>query len=559
MAHVTISDNEDPRTQHNVGGTPTSGPFTFNFVVFDADDVSVYIDDAETPLAAGIDYSISLTAGTEGGYIGGNIVLTVPVSNVRITLAYEPLYQRLDDFPTTGIFNITTLNTTLDRFVTLLQHLRGTIGRTIVLPVTTAFSNLVFPAPEADKALFTNSAGDGLEWRLLTGLGVISIPVSVVDGGTGAITALGAWNNIKQMASQSDLDAGTDDVKAFTASKLWATKLRGGWKNIVGDNHDFEVAQRGGGATPTFIVPASSNLYTFDRWYMQTGANQASSVGVGGGLNPQSLRSAILWRSAGQSGTTMMFFGYPLDLDEIIKCRGKTISILLSAQAGANWSPANGRLTAVVACGTGVAQKRVLGFTAETILLFQNIDLVPGGAGQTIRAAGTVTVPNNATQMEVFFQWTPVGVAGANDWVAIGDIDVRSGEPYIDQVERKPFHEKLRACMRHFCKSFPYATAPASAAGGLANSLSYRAVNAGVSNYTLSVRFPVQMRVTPTITFFNPAAAGSNWRNNNDLADSGASAADTSGPDGFGARNAQVAGDGVGELLNIHFTADAGI
>jgi hypothetical protein len=65
------------------------------------------------------------------------------------------------------------------------------------------------------------------------------------------------------------------------------------------------------------------------------------------------------------------------------------------------------------------------------------------------------------------------------------------------------------------------------------------------------------MRVAPILTYYNPGAANTKWRNITDAGDSGASASLAIGDSYFTAENPQVATDGVGELIAIHWSATA--
>ena len=75
--------------------------------------------------------------------------------------------------------------------------------------------------------------------------------------------------------------------------------------------------------------------------------------------------------------------------------------------------------------------------------------------------------------------------------------------------EIRPIGEEISLCQRYFCKSFPLATTPAqNVSPGFMYVLNY--TGAGTfSNYTL---FPVEMRANPTLTFFNPYATNSSFR-----------------------------------------------
>jgi hypothetical protein len=125
--------------------------------------------------------------------------------------------------------------------------------------------------------------------------------------------------------------------------------------------------------------------------------------------------------------------------------------------------------------------------------------------------------------------------------------------------QQRAFDLELLLCKRYYWKSFDYDTAVAQNSGSFLGALTYRPAIAGVSAANgMHVRFPARLRVAPTLTFYNPAAANSNWRNVTDTADSGASSVvGTTSAESFTVGNAQVAGDAVGETVSIHASADA--
>ena len=146
--HITIADNADPRDLYAIGGTPVS-VFPITFVFFKVGDVKVIktVAGVDTQLILGADYSVTPDTTFDGGYIGGSLTLGVPVTNCNLTVYYDAPLERLDDLPNTGPFDIRTLNTTLDRYMTLLQQLRRRSA--VPLSITTAgdLLDLIFPRP----------------------------------------------------------------------------------------------------------------------------------------------------------------------------------------------------------------------------------------------------------------------------------------------------------------------------------------------------------------------------------------------------------------------------
>jgi len=120
-----------------------------------------------------------------------------------------------------------------------------------------------------------------------------------------------------------------------------------------------------------------------------------------------------------------------------------------------------------------------------------------------------------------------------------------------------PFSIALARCQRYYAKTFEPGTAPASSAG-TTGAVEYRAMVAGTAGANGAYwTFPVPMRAAPAMTYFNPSASGTTWRNQTDNGNSGASGSQGSGSKGQFITNAQVSTDGVGERLDIHAVANS--
>lgn len=338
--------------------------------------------------------------------------------------------------------------------------------------------------------------------------------------------------------------------------KFGPAAFAGGWKNILGANGGGEIAQRGAGGTASFAVAASTTAYTFDRWYIATNANQASVVSQQPGLVAASRFCMRVQRNSGQTGTSTVTFGFPLDTDEVIAIRDKKIAMRAVLRAGANWSPTSGVLTMRVAFGTGAAAKRITGFTSETVLAAPDFNITTTAA--VFSSANATTVPTNATQGEVQFTWTPVGTAGAADYFEIDDVDVRGDEPVIDQFERRPFDDELRACKRHFEKTFEYQTAPGQGVTA-AGDTHWRNTATGAVFTAYQVRFEVEKRAIPTITTMSIVSANAEVRNGTDAADCSGTAASSVRAKTFLIGCTGNAGAAVNENFEVQWTADAGI
>jgi hypothetical protein len=81
----------------------------------------------------------------------------------------------------------------------------------------------------------------------------------------------------------------------------------------------------------------------------------------------------------------------------------------------------------------------------------------------------------------------------------------------------RSFGEELALCQRYYWKTFPYATAPASSAGTTGSLFTLAA--SGPNSPVVNAVFPTRMRTTPTITTYNPGAAGAGFYDTTAVAD----------------------------------------
>lgn len=267
-----------------------------------------------------------------------------------------------------------------------------------------------------------------------------TMPAGATTVVTGNIIQSASWNSIH-----------TDIQTALTQVMSQLVAISGS-KNILSDNGGLEIWQRGGGANPTIAVAASNTLYTADRWYLSTGANQGSSVNAVTGITNGSQYAAQVIRTAGQTGVPLMIFAYPLEVYETDQMQGNKITLTFSVKAGANFSPASGTLTAIVYLGAGAASKRnITPFAGETAALTVATNITT--AVTRISATSSAVVPLTATVCEIQFNWTPVGTAGADDSFTIDDVQLEINSSSTtwtpSNFDRTPFTLMLRGCKSH--------------------------------------------------------------------------------------------------------------
>jgi len=161
---ITISDTE-PRVQYTAtaGQTNFSVPFEF----FTNADIKVFNGTTQlsynaSPSSAS-QYSVS-GAGVSGG---GSITLggSGATLNDTITIYRDLAISRSTDFPTSGAFQISSLNDELDKIIAMCQQLERDLKFSPRAAATTANTfDITFPNLAANKVLSVNSAGTGLEF-----------------------------------------------------------------------------------------------------------------------------------------------------------------------------------------------------------------------------------------------------------------------------------------------------------------------------------------------------------------------------------------------------------
>ena len=173
MATISIADN-DARKQYTqaVVGTDTDPgnetQLTIDFPFFNLDDINVI-----KTTSAGVDTTLSRGTGTgtfavtgtsvDDGFEGGHIILhdTSTDATIRYTIFRDITVERTTDFPTSGPFNVSALNTELDKIFAIEQELETKISRTMKLADSDAASSITLPDTSARSSKFLSFDANG--------------------------------------------------------------------------------------------------------------------------------------------------------------------------------------------------------------------------------------------------------------------------------------------------------------------------------------------------------------------------------------------------------------
>jgi len=241
-------------------------------------------------------------------------------------------------------------------------------------------------------------------------------------------------------------------------------------------NGGMDIWQRGTSAT--------TNVYLADRWITfgntpnRTSSRQTASLdGFTWALRTQ--------RNSGSTSTGQQYAIQTLESINSIPFQGKTVVLSWYAKAGANYSSASSALTFSVESGTGTDQSYISGFTGAATVVSGTKTLTT--SWQRFTATGTVSA--SATQLNVQFNYTPVGTAGANDWFDITGVQLELGSTATTFSRAGgTIQGELAACQRYYYRTNAVQLYEIFGAG--------TATNTTTGNAT--VRLPVTMRINPS-------------------------------------------------------------
>jgi hypothetical protein len=212
-------------------------------------------------------------------------------------------------------------------------------------------------------------------------------------------------------------------------------------KNLV-LNSDFGIWQRG----TSFTSTNGTGFFGADRWniYSPTTGRTFSRQNTGPNGSSYFIR---MQRDSGNTNTSGLSLYYTLETAQSKPLAGKTLTLSFYARAGANFSAASSTMYSPAVYGTGTDQNQISGFTGSASIANQGNVLTT--SWQRFTMTGTV----NAAATQVGFQlvYTPVGTAGAADYMDIADVQWEVGsEATTFQTATGTIQGELAACQRYY-------------------------------------------------------------------------------------------------------------
>lgn len=200
---INIADNT-PRVSYTVSAGATQTSFTVSFEFFAEADLNVYVDGTLKTLTA--DYTVSGGSGSTGAVA---ISVTGISGGSTVVITRSIALERTTDFPSQGAFQITTLNTELDRITAIQADLDDEIGRSLRLTDYDVAANLTLPELNSRK-------GTTLAFNATTG--AVEAGPSVT--GVTTVSALAA-----DIAALADIEDGTTATDAISDTAAIASDV----------------------------------------------------------------------------------------------------------------------------------------------------------------------------------------------------------------------------------------------------------------------------------------------------------------------------------------------
>jgi hypothetical protein len=317
--------------------------------------------------------------------------------------------------------------------------------------------------------------------------------MSTISAGTTSGTTLVATGDTAGTLVFKTNDSGSGGTTALTLGTDQSVTFGGavaspytGFKNRI-INGAMVIDQRNAGASQTFTA-AGALAYSVDRWYGYcTGANVTGQQVAGSGAIQNR------YRFTGAASVTAVGFGQRIEQKNSYDLAGATCT--LSADLA---------ISATLTTVTWTAYYATT--TADTFGSLASPTVTQIATG-TFTVSATVTnfttnisIPAAATTgIQILFT---VGALTAGLTWTIGNVQLEKGST-ATSFDYRPYGTELALCQRYFCKTFDMGTAPANNAS---TSGAFMLGGLSTGNYEPSVtwRYPVEMRSTPTITLYNP-------------------------------------------------------
>lgn len=298
---------------------------------------------------------------------------------------------------------------------------------------------------------------------------------------------------------------------------------------LIGGDASTNLWQRattGSSVTTTFTYGGP------DRWGYWSGASTAMTVSrtstaadLPSGLNYQ--YGFKMARTAAQTGVVQMCMLQAVESVNSYQFSGQTAEIDFHASAGATFSAASSAMTVYLVTGTGTDEGAAK--AAYTINA--------GGGGGSAWAGGVATgvpvtigtsnqrytvaipVPSGTTELAVALCYTPVGTAGASDYIAFSGVQLTRNSALTsvagtagaalnpNDTRAKAFARRSQA--QETALQQRYAWTIVEPASNVCQAAGY---SSSTTAARVTIKTPTTMRTAPTVTSIGTALSATTWQ-----------------------------------------------
>tara|TARA_B100001146_G_scaffold216420_1_gene219824 strand:+ start:239 stop:1114 length:876 start_codon:yes stop_codon:yes gene_type:complete len=221
MPHITIGT---AATTVTYTATASQTAFSIPFEFFAAADLKVYQNTVLLTLAT--HYTVTPVTVYEGGYQGGTVTLVTgaTVSDL-VTIDLDMTPQRATDFAVSGPFNITTLNTWIDKVMVLLKQLKTKLDNSVSRhpsDTTTYSTTLPTDVGSVAKVLMVDTTSGitlGSDVSEISGALASSV-AAAASAAAAAVSADAAESFSGAQANQAEAEAGTNATKIMAPLRV---------------------------------------------------------------------------------------------------------------------------------------------------------------------------------------------------------------------------------------------------------------------------------------------------------------------------------------------------
>jgi|9_EtaG_2_1085328.scaffolds.fasta_scaffold02295_2 hypothetical protein len=291
---INLADN-DPRIEYTVADGNSQQVFTVPFEFFDDGDLNVFQDGTLKTLtthyltADNNDASsrVAHTSGTTGfiHFTTGNVP-SASGADIKIVITRSIDIERTTDFPSSGPFDIASLNTALDKVVAIQADLQDDISRSLRLTDFDVDATLTLPAVDSRKGtvLAFNSSTGAAEAGPQTGnvntIAAISTDIDTVAGIAANVTTVaGIHANVTTVAGISS------NVTTVASNASNISTVVSNISAIQGAATNATNAANSATAAAASAAAAAASADNFDDTYLGAKSSEPSTDNDGDALN----------------------------------------------------------------------------------------------------------------------------------------------------------------------------------------------------------------------------------------------------------------------------------